>query len=321
MTDLDPLLALEAGLARRTSRTRALPLERHLHDPSPLLPPSSSLLTALWQAAPSLRPQITKATKTPTTGAGVSRFRDDPIGNLTFQTMSWIHSHQQFLRWDTVETIGLRQHLATTAQRLCMAPSLTALQASAPAVFNEHARFLRRLITRLAGPTPIEAPGAQYSPDLQLQLLGLDPSQLRGSLLDLGCGSHARLVRHLQRRGVDAWGLDRYADAPGCVVGDWLLNPILRRKRWRCVTSHQGFSLHFTHYHLQAQPDMAIRYAVAYRTILENLPTGGVFAYAPGLPFVESAIDRNHFRITHPTPGTIQVGGLQLPLATQVHAI
>lgn len=321
MTDPDPVLALEAELTLRTSRTQALPLVRHLHDPTPLPPPSTALLATLWRAAPRLRAQIAEATTTPTTGAGASRFRDDPIGHLTSETMCWVHSHQQFLRWDPVETIGLRQHLAITAQRLCMAPSLTALQASAPAVFDEHARFLRRLITRLAGPAPVEAPGAQYSPELQLQLLGLDPSQLDGSLLDLGCGSHARLVRHLQRRGVDAWGLDLYANAPGCVVGDWLVNPVLRRKRWRCVTSHQGFSLHFVHHHLQASPEMAIRYALVYRTILENLPTGGVFAYAPGLPFSESAIDRNRFRVTHPTPGTIQVGGLQLPLATQVRAI
>ncbi|WP_431843246.1 hypothetical protein [Calidifontibacter indicus] len=315
MTDADLLLALERELGLRASRTESIPLQRFLYDPPPLRPPSPSLLTKLWAAAPALLRAIRSAAEP---GIPRLRFREDPIGHLTVKTVRWLHSHQQFLRVDDREVVALGRHLMITTQRLIAAPSLASMEAVAPAAFDDHTQFLRSMVTRLAGPSPTEAPGSQYSPQLQLRLLGLDPSHLDGRLLDLGCGPQAHLVQYLRQYGVDAWGLDRYADAPGCVTGEWLAIPPSLRQRWRYVTSHQGFSLHFVHHHLQASPESAISYAIAYRAILDDLPTGGLFAYAPGLPFIEGAIDRTRFRVTHPVGGTIRVGDLDLPLATRV---
>lgn len=317
MTDADPLHELDAELRLRTSRTADLPLARHLHNPTPHLPPTHSLMMSLWAAAPTLRRTIGAAAS----GHTEPPFHTDPIGRITFAIVRWLHAHQQFLSVDSADVDAIRRHLTSATQRLITAPTFAALQQRAPLIFDHHSRFVQRLIARLAGRAPVEAPGAHYSPQLQLRLLGLKHSDLTGSLLDLGCGPHAHLVHHLRHRGVDAWGFDRYAEAPGCVAGDWLDDPPLKQKSWQCITSHQAFSLHFVHHHLRAHPETATNYAIAYRTILDQLPPEGVFAYAPGLPFVERAIDRRHFRVTHPVGGGIRVGGLHLPLATQIRAI
>ena len=62
------------------------------------------------------------------------------------------------------------------------------------------------------------------------------------------------------------------------------------------VLSHLGFSLHFLHHHLRPG-DEALRYARRYMEVLRSLRPGGVFAYAPGLPFVEEHLDAGRWRL------------------------
>jgi hypothetical protein len=137
---------------------------------------------------------------------------------------------------------------------------------------------------------------AEYAPDLQLEILGLDPDLLPEPVLDLGCGKEGRLVAALRARGKDARGVDRLAEpGPALSRGDWLDVP-LAPGGFGAVLSHLGFSLHFLHHHLRQGGDAA-RYALRYMAVLRALRLGGVFAYAPGLPFVEEHLPPGVWRV------------------------
>lgn len=150
-----------------------------------------------------------------------------------------------------------------------------------------HERF-RRLVVADLGPAPAEAVAAEYSPQLQVQALGLLDLPA-GPVLDVGCGRHAALVRHLRAAGVPAVGLDLHASACLAVQADWL-DVDYGARCWATVTSHLGFALHFLHHHHAGRP-IAERYAQAYMRILRSLPPGGTFAYVPSLPFIEDLLD------------------------------
>jgi hypothetical protein len=131
---------------------------------------------------------------------------------------------------------------------------------------------------------------AEYDPELQLRVLGLEATALPEPVLDLGCGPEARLVRWLRERGISAAGIDRHAGCDAVIEADFLEHP-LGTERWGAIVSHHGFSLHFIHHHLGSE-QMAARYAARTLQILFALRPGGVFAYAPGLPFFEPVLSR-----------------------------
>ena len=137
---------------------------------------------------------------------------------------------------------------------------------------------------------------AEYSAELQLQVLGVRPEELLEPILDLGCGAQAALVRQLRACGRDAYGLDRAATPDEFVDrADWFDGP-LGRSRWGTVISHMALSNHFLHHHLR--PDgQAERYARRYMDILRALQPGGAFLYAPGLPFLESLLPEEVYAV------------------------
>jgi hypothetical protein len=74
---------------------------------------------------------------------------------------------------------------------------------------------------------PAKAPlrptvSAEYSPELQLSILGLELRDLTEPILDLGCGARAELVRYLRARGKRAVGIDRHLSTEdGARRADW----------------------------------------------------------------------------------------------------
>lgn len=198
---------------------------------------------------------------------------------------AWLRAQNQFLVLDEATLAELERGIASAAGRLARAES------TASEVARELAAFVS---DRLGGAREVVA--GQYSPAVQLEVLGLTVATLRGPVLDVGCGKNAHLVRHLRARGVDATGLD--VDAPGDAErGDWLTFDY-GAARWGTVLSHLGFSLHFWHQH-HASAERARAYAETYLRIVRGLATGGVFAYAPSLPFFEPVLPRGALRITH----------------------
>ncbi len=136
-----------------------------------------------------------------------------------------------------------------------------------------------------------------YSALLQLDLLGLDSVDLMGPILDLGCGRAATLVAYLRQTGRDAYGIDRLvAESPGLFQGSWFDAP-LAPGSWGTIIAHHSFSLHFLNAHL-GRTERAVRYARHYMRILDALKPGGLFAYAPGLGFIEQHLDPQRFNVT-----------------------
>ncbi len=151
-------------------------------------------------------------------------------------------------------------------------------------------RTVREVLPK-PGPYPVVA--AEYRPELQCELLGLEPERLLTPIVDLGCGRTAALVSYLRQKGLAATGLDRLAEAPRVLRRDWFEQPFAPRSIGTLI-SHQAFSLQFFHQHLASGPEVE-RYARKYRELLQALLPGGLFAYAPGLPFVERWLDPARF--------------------------
>jgi hypothetical protein len=115
-------------------------------------------------------------------------------------------------------------------------------------------------------------------------------------VLDVGCGSSALLVRHLRALGHDVIGIDR--DAPDDATRtDWITYDYGLVK-WKTVLSHLGFSLHFLRAHHASETD-ARKYAETFLRITRSLTVGGLFAYAPSLPFFEGVLPKDRFVIEH----------------------
>ncbi len=183
----------------------------------------------------------------------------------------WLQSRQQFL------TIDVAAVEAMVARML----------AGGPAAVEGLRSGLAELVRGQMGGQVIEVVCSEYSPGLQLELLGL--ADIRGPVLDVGCGASRGLVAELNARGVAAEGIDR-------VHGDDWLTYAYGVDRWASVVSHHGFSLHFLHHHLRPG-ETALAYARVYMDILRSLQIGGVFAYAPGLPFLEAMLPAASYRV------------------------
>lgn len=144
---------------------------------------------------------------------------------------------------------------------------------------------------------------AEYSPAMQLSVLYLDPATIKGPVLDIGCGQHAYLVRHLRERGITAIGIDRFIDQPEDFLAatDWLEYP-LEAGSWGTIISNLSFSNHFLHHHQRSNSEY-LRYARKYMDILAALQPGGSYHYAPQLPMIEAYLPADKYIIEHYSVG------------------
>ena len=136
----------------------------------------------------------------------------------------------------------------------------------------------------------------EYSPRLQMGILGLDPAAVKGPVLDVGCGRRASLVPKLRSLGVEAYGLDLHPP-----VGEWFIETDWLEfdfcaYRWGTVTSHMAFTNHFAHHSMKVTGSFRF-YKEAYERILSSIDPGGMFVYAPGLPSFESVLPKDDFGI------------------------
>lgn len=215
-------------------------------------------------------------------------------GDLADQLVRWLHRHNQFL-YATAQTraeLGqvYAQTLADTAELLAEARTEQEVDDGLPQLLAEHHQRLALALKVAFGARLRDTVQAEYSPGLQIAVLGL--SQVETPVLDVGCGATAALVDYLRDAGIEGVGMDRDAQAPGVVQADWLTQDY-GRGIWGTVISHLGFSLHFLHHHL-SDHELAFDYARAYMRILASLRVGGRFAYAPALPFLEAVLGDNY---------------------------
>jgi hypothetical protein len=226
---------------------------------------------------------------------------------LVDELARWLWSRNQFL-------VFREQELQASIERALEAMERTG---QARPALRAHRKELAAFVRAKLGDEPREVTCAEYSPELQLQVLGL--AHVRGPVLDVGCGPKASLVHHLRAHGIEAEGFDRALDGSDWLTHDYGLS------RYRTVVSHQGFSLHFLHHHHQPG-DTAYDYARAFMAILRALAPGGVFAYAPGLPFLEAMlkgyrVERVPFDAALRVPALVEVEqrtGLSFSYATHI---
>lgn len=139
---------------------------------------------------------------------------------------------------------------------------------------------------------------AQYSPELQMEVLGIEIKRLLQPVLDVGCGQHGQMVTHLREMGIDVYGIDRYTfEETHLITADWLEFEYGAEK-WGTIISHLGFSNHFHHHHLREDGNY-IAYARTYMKILAALRLGGTFYYAPALPFIECYLSDDQYVVRH----------------------
>jgi hypothetical protein len=210
--------------------------------------------------------------------------------SLLDELVEWLWSRNQFL---VLDSAAKQELLATLESALGELSAQSDLEGALARHRAELASFVRARL----GPEPRDVVSAEYSPELQLRVLGLAIETLKAPVLDVGCGPQAALVRALRSSGLSARGLDRLAPTELGSRDDWLTFAY-GTARWGTVLSHLGFSLHFLHHHL-ARRDSAYAYARVYMAILRALAVGGRFVYTPGLPFVETLLEASTYRVHH----------------------
>lgn len=138
---------------------------------------------------------------------------------------------------------------------------------------------------------------SEYSPEFQLNLLGLDVKNLLQPFLDLGCGKNGTLVKYLRGLGIQSIGVDRLVkEETGLKEADWFdVNFI--PETWGTIISHMAFSHHFVFHH-RYKRGKPREYAKLYMQILESLKPGGSFIYSPSLPFIEQFLPPDQFSVS-----------------------
>ena len=142
-----------------------------------------------------------------------------------------------------------------------------------------------------------QVPSSEYSADLQMRLLMLDPSRTREPILDLGCGRSAHLVRRLRAENLDAHGIDRNvgSSADFLADADWFDFDI-GHSRWGTIIAHMSFTNHIV-YCQRHDAGSLVRYVRRYAEILDALRPGGSFLYTPGVQTVEDEVDSQRFEL------------------------
>jgi hypothetical protein len=135
----------------------------------------------------------------------------------------------------------------------------------------------------------------EYSAVFQVALFRLDLGHIAQPVLDIGCGQHGLLVRHLLKRNIEAYGIDRWNKGRSAHLeeADWIEKDF-EPERWGTVISNMAFSNHYAFVH-RFTPELIGRYTERYERILNSLVTGGSFLYGPGAPDLEKAADANRF--------------------------
>lgn len=209
---------------------------------------------------------------------------------LTSELVAFMWSRNQFVAIDRAARAELARSVGAALKSIARGAELVV-------ALMQHRAELAVWVRAHYGDPPREVVCAEYSPALQLTVLGLADARLAEPVLDVGCGPSAALVRFLRLQGCMAHGVDRVAPPDVGSLGDWLTFEY-GSARWGTVLAHLGFTLHFLHHHLAAG-DTAYEYARAYMAVLRSLRVGGLFAYTPGLPFIEALLDANAYRVHH----------------------
>ena len=172
-------------------------------------------------------------------------------------------------------------------------------RAAIDTVFSAHYDRLRHFLTGDKGTwTADEYAGTQevqprlcavYSPQFQIDILGLNAAYIMPPVIDVGCGRDAALVRHLRQLGIEATGIDRDAGTGAHTVCDDYIDLEFKPDTYGTVISHMAFSNQLW-YLKERSAKQLCKYERKFHEILASLKPGGCFVYMPGLPYLEETL-------------------------------
>lgn len=290
----------------RMVRNSRLPLADVCDPASGFSEPDAELVEHLLRHRQELASWIDLALGATPAGTRRSAWERNPDGFLRERLVGWLWQKNQFLHVDEAAYLELdalyRRSLRRTAWLLSSSAPETEVVDGLRGVLARHQEGIASFLRARLGEPPREAICAEYSPSLQLEVLGVPAHAALEPVLDVGCGVNAALVRYLRDEGLLAYGIDRAAPEDDVALrADWLSFGF-GTGRWGTVVSHLAFSLHFLRHHLGGGPTsnaLALAHAEAYMRILSSLRVGGSFAYAPALPFIEGLLPASDYRVEH----------------------
>jgi hypothetical protein len=200
----------------------------------------------------------------------------------------WVVSKNQFVQVDDATASEIEDAIVRLGDAFA-----TGDLDEAQDVLDDVLDGLASIVERAVG-APREVVASEYTPELQLSVLHLSARALASPMLDIGCGASAALVRRARVLGIEAIGIDR--DAPDDATrADWMTFDY-GTERFRTIVSHLAFTLHFVRAHHASEVE-ARRHAEVFVRITRALAPGGCFAYVPSVPFIESVLPADRFRI------------------------
>ena len=227
------------------------------------------------------------------------------------RAIEFTYASNQFVQINQTKEAELRSiysgYLREIRHLLAESRSEPEISARLSKLVKEHFQNLRANISGFFDPTTAAEPQsnvilqkvvcAEYTPEMQLEILGVQPDVLLQPVLDLGCGKPGQLVQYLRQNGIQATGVDRVVDpSPNLIQADWLDYPMVPGY-WGTVISHMAFTNHFLFHHLY-QYGRIEPYARQYMVVLKSLKEQGSFYYAPGLPFIEAYLPHETYSVT-----------------------
>ncbi|WP_149094616.1 class I SAM-dependent methyltransferase [Paenibacillus terrae] len=274
----------------------------YMHDGNALIGPSPEMTYWLTQRSPELLLMLQSLKRQHEYTAFVTGVAAKTLHQFV-SVNQYIHFHSDHLD----ELTQLYDRLFTRIQKLFQKQTMN--ESILNILLQQHYGYLRDFLIRTNGRTMFAKyaeseytfwiPCEEYTPELQAKLLGLDIARLQEPVLDVGCGSEARLVGYLRSLGIEAYGTDRLAEkVTGVTQGDWL-ETTFEEDAWGTIISHMAFSNHFIHHHLKADGNIH-EYAHKYMELLRAIRPGGSFIYSPCLPFMEKLLDiRTGYQVEH----------------------
>ncbi len=140
-------------------------------------------------------------------------------------------------------------------------------------------------------------PCSEYSAVFQLEILNINVEKICEPVLDVGCGSSAKLVHYLRAQGIKAYGIDRSIEKKSSylIETDWFEFK-MKPNYWGTIISHLSFTNHFKRNHFKKNGNHII-YARRYMDLLNSLKLGGSFFYTPDLAFIEQFLTSDLYDI------------------------
>ncbi|MFT3895574.1 MAG: hypothetical protein QM730_28465 [Anaerolineales bacterium] len=220
-------------------------------------------------------------------------------------TKRYTYERNQFVNFTAEydELLNAQYHdfISQTRAALQKSDTESALESAMVAVLTVHHQRLRLIMASYCvayqdadlhtNPLLRTVPCEEYSAKFQLSLLGLDLHDLIEPVLDIGCGMNGTLVRYLRANGLSAYGVDRLAPQERFFLRDDWFSFDHVSQPWGSVLAHQSLSTHFIYAYLH-QPVSIEKFAKLTMKIINGLQSGSFLAYAPGMPFFESQIEK-----------------------------